>query len=135
MTSATALNGRARTLVDDRSFAIVSTLQPDGSPHQSVMWVTRDGDDLLLSTLVGRRKEQNLRRDPRISVLIYPREKPYTYLEVRGVAELTREGGRELIDALSRKYTGADYTADGPDDVRVVVRVRARKVVDKLGGV
>ena len=44
----------------------------DGSPHQSVVWVTRDGDDVPFSVAVGSRKERNLRRNPRVSVLLSP---------------------------------------------------------------
>ena len=64
----------------------------------------RDGDDVLISTTVGRRKEKNLRRDPRATVLLQPFDAPYTYAEIRGSAALTTEGGQELIDELSLKY-------------------------------
>ncbi|WP_424210814.1 PPOX class F420-dependent oxidoreductase [Streptomyces sp. BI20] len=121
---------------DEHPFATVATIQPDGSPQLSVVWITRDGEDLLFSTTVGRRKETNLRRDPRVTVLINPPAAPYTYAEVRGTVEMTTEGGPELIDALSRKYTGKDYADFNPaskdDDTRVVVRVRARKVVGRI---
>ncbi|MFI5617973.1 PPOX class F420-dependent oxidoreductase [Streptomyces sp. NPDC051567] len=131
------LSDKLKSLLDDRPvFATVATVQPDGSPQLSVVWVTRDGDDLLFSTTVGRRKELNLRRDPRVSVIINPSDAPYTYAEVRGTADLTTEGGQELIDVLSRKYTGKDYADFNPaskDDAdRVVVRVTPRKVVGAL---
>jgi len=129
------LSEKARALFDAKTFVTVATLQPDGSPQLSVVWVKRDQehpDDLLISTVEGRRKHLNLVKDPRISVLANPPEAPYGYVEVRGEAELTTDGGRELIDELSRKYTGKDYGDDGPDDVRVVIRVKARHVVDHL---
>lgn len=129
------LSGKARELLEGKVFVTVATLQPDGGPQQSVVWVGRaeDGtDDLLISTVEGRRKHLNLVKDPRIGVLAIPADNPYGYLEVRGTAELSTAGGRELIDELSRKYTGHDYANDGPDDVRVVVRVKADKVVDHL---
>ncbi|MFI0741909.1 PPOX class F420-dependent oxidoreductase [Streptomyces sp. NPDC021100] len=123
-------------LDDNPAFVTVATVQPDGSPQLSVTWVKRDGDDLLISTTVGRRKEKNLRRDPRITVMVNPPNAPYTYAEVRGTAELTTEGGQELIEELSRKYTGkayADFNPDAKNDGRrVVVRVSPRKVVGSL---
>ncbi|MGI5339417.1 PPOX class F420-dependent oxidoreductase [Streptomyces sp. CA-181903] len=123
-------------LDDNPAFVTVATVQPDGSPQLSVTWVKRDGDDLLISTTVGRRKEKNLRRDPRITVMVNPPNAPYTYAEIRGTAELTTEGGQELIDELSRKYTGkayADFNPDAKNDGRrVVVRVVPRKVVGSL---
>ncbi|QMU77097.1 PPOX class F420-dependent oxidoreductase [Streptacidiphilus sp. PB12-B1b] len=123
-----------KKLIDDSQvFATVATVQPDGSPQLSVTWLTRDGDDLLISTTVDRRKEQNLRRDPRVTVMINPSDAPYSYAEVRGTAALSTEGGQELIDRLSRKYTGKDYRdfnpTAGQDAERVVVRVTPRKVV------
>ncbi|MFD8752021.1 PPOX class F420-dependent oxidoreductase [Kitasatospora sp. NPDC059577] len=126
----TQLSDRAKALIDGKSFAVVSTIQPDGSPQSSVVWVRRDGDDILFSTVQGRRKHLNLVRDPRVSILVNPADSPYEYLEARGEVTMTTEGGRELIDELATKYRGVDkYTWDGPDDVRVVVRLTPRKVV------
>ncbi|MFE7188822.1 PPOX class F420-dependent oxidoreductase [Kitasatospora sp. NPDC057541] len=127
------LSDQAKALLDTKSFAVVSTIQPDGSPQSSVVWVKRDGEDILFSTVEGRRKHLNLVKDPRVSLLVNPPENPYTYLEVRGEVTLTREGGRELIDELAKKYQGLDtYGYDGPDDVRVVVRISPRKVVGSI---
>ncbi|MEU6312179.1 PPOX class F420-dependent oxidoreductase [Streptomyces sp. NPDC047014] len=133
----TTLSDDLKRIIDESPvFATVATVQPDGSPQLSVTWLMRDGDDLLISTTVGRRKERNLRRDPRITVMINPPDAPYTYAEVRGTAELDTEGGQRLIDALSRKYTGKEYAdfnpASGEDAPRVVVRVVPRKVVGSL---
>ncbi|MFF3446707.1 PPOX class F420-dependent oxidoreductase [Streptomyces sp. NPDC002667] len=131
------LSDDLKTLIDDSAvFATVATVQPDGSPQLSVVWLTRDGDDLLFSTTVGRRKERNLRTDPRLTVMINPANAPYTYAEVRGSATMTTEGGQELIDELSRKYTGKDYADFNPaaedDSQRVVVRITPRKVVGSI---
>lgn len=101
-----ALSEELRSLLDTPVFVTVATIQPDGSPQLSPVWVKRDGDDVLFSTTRGRRKEQNLSRDPRVSVVVQPFAAPYTYAEIRGVAALTTEGGDELIDELSVKYTG-----------------------------
>ncbi|MEU9112187.1 PPOX class F420-dependent oxidoreductase [Streptomyces sp. NPDC048483] len=125
-----------KQLLDTPVFVTVATIQPDGSPQVSPVWVKRDGDDLLISTTVGRRKEGNLRRDPRVSVVVQPFDAPYTYAEVRGSASLTTEGGQELIDELSQKYTGKPYADFNPaaadDNERVVVRITPRKVVGRI---
>ncbi|MFJ8432963.1 PPOX class F420-dependent oxidoreductase [Kitasatospora sp. NPDC094019] len=127
------LSDQAKALIDAKSFAVVTTVQPDGSPQSSVVWVKRDGDDILFSTVQGRRKHLNLVKDARVSLLVNPPENPYTYLEVRGEVSLTEEGGRELIDELSVKYRGeGPYGFDGPDDVRVVARLTPRKVVGSI---
>ncbi|MFD3513545.1 PPOX class F420-dependent oxidoreductase [Streptomyces sp. NPDC058657] len=125
-----------KALLDSPVFINVATIQPDGSPQVSPVWVKRDGDDVLFSTTLGRRKEKNLRRDPRVTVLVQPSDAPYSYAEIRGTAELTTEGGQELIDELSVKYTGKKYAEFNPasahDAPRVVVRVRARKIVGSI---
>ncbi|QES42360.1 PPOX class F420-dependent oxidoreductase [Streptomyces venezuelae] len=130
------LSDALKDLLDTPVFINVATIQPDGSPQVSPVWVKRDGDDVLFSTTVGRRKEKNLRRDPRVTVLVQPFDAPYTYAEIRGTAEMTTEGGQELIDELSMKYTGkkyADFNPGSKDDTqRVVVRVSARKVVGSI---
>ncbi|MGV9560406.1 PPOX class F420-dependent oxidoreductase [Streptomyces sp. NPDC003401] len=130
------LSDSLRALLDSPVFITVATIQPDGSPQVSPVWVKRDGDDVLFSTTVDRRKYKNLVRDPRVTFVVQPAESPYTYAEVRGTAETTTEGARELIDELSVKYTGkqyADFNPASADDAdRVVVRIRARKVVGGL---
>ncbi|MEU7641337.1 MULTISPECIES: PPOX class F420-dependent oxidoreductase [unclassified Streptomyces] len=130
------LSDQLKELLDSPVFVTVATVQPDGSPQLSPVWVKRDGDDLLISTTVGRRKERNIRRDPRVSVVLQPFDAPYTYAEIRGEASLSTEGGQELIDELSLKYTGKPYAEFNPtsvdDDQRVVVRITPRKVVGRV---
>lgn len=121
----------AREWLDGPEFATIATILPDGQPHLSVVWVERDGDDVLVSTVKGRRKHLNLSADPRATVLVYPKDNPYSYVEIRGTTTMIDEGGRDLIDRLARKYRGLDRYPfdDGTDNVRVVVRIRPEKVV------
>ncbi|GAA0450689.1 PPOX class F420-dependent oxidoreductase [Streptomyces stramineus] len=130
------LSDDLKKLIDDAPvFAAVATLQPDGSPQMSVTWITHDGNDLLIATGAESRKAKNLRRDPRVTVMINPPNAPYTYVEVRGTATVSAEGGRELLDELSRKYTGLAYADFDPaqgDMELVAVRVTPVKVVGSL---
>jgi PPOX class probable F420-dependent enzyme len=126
----TGLPQLAKQLLDDANFVVVATSNTDGSPQTSVLWATYDGDDLLLSTVQGRKKETNWLRDPRTSVLILDRDDPYRFVEVRGSVSMDTDGGPELIERLSQAYTGQSYTGDeGTDHVRVVVRVSPTRVV------
>lgn len=122
---------QAKAWIDAHEFATIATIQPDGQPQLSVVWIAHDGDELLVSTVKGRRKHLNLERDPRATVLVSPRDNPNVYVEVRGTVTMTEEGGRELIDRLNRAYTGGErFTGDdGFDRVRVVVRITPHKVV------
>ncbi|MEU8027168.1 PPOX class F420-dependent oxidoreductase [Streptomyces sp. NPDC049099] len=130
------LSDRLKSLLDRKVFIVVGTLQPDGSPQLSPVWVKRDGDDLLFSTTVDRRKKKNLDRDNRVTVVVMDPDQPYEYAEIRGTAETTTDGAPELIDELSEKYTGRKYADFNPDSVndaqRVVVRITPRKVVGRL---
>lgn len=123
----------AKPWFDVPEFATIATVMPDGRPQLSVVWVERDGDELLVSTIKGRQKHVNIVRDPRVTLLVYPKDDPYSYLEVRGTASMVDEGGRELIDRLSRAYKGTYPYAgdDGTDNVRVVVRITPEKVVHR----
>ena len=85
-------------------FATIATINPDGSPHQTVVWFLLNGDDTLtLNSLVGRRWPANLRRDPRISLTV---EDGLDYVVLRGAAEVTDdgEGAQADIAAMARRY-------------------------------
>lgn len=108
----------------------MTTLNPDGSPHTTPLWVDTDGDVVTLNTERKRVKPRNLERDPRISVAVVDLEKPYDrWVSVTGRAELTDEDGLDVINQLSRKYLGTDYPWLQPGDTRVTIRVHPEKVI------
>jgi len=117
-------------LVDGKNYAVLATVNPDGSPQTSVVWVGRDGDELLFSTVEGRVKHRNMRRDPRVSVTVIDWSDPENYVELRGRVSMTPDHGRRLDTQLSWKYDGRDPSQDRPGAVRVVVRM----VVEKATG-
>ncbi|MFC0864624.1 PPOX class F420-dependent oxidoreductase [Sphaerimonospora cavernae] len=119
----------ARDLFDGTNFATIASLNPDGSPQASVVWVKADGDDVLFSTVKGRRKHQNIVRDPRVSILVVDAANPYRYAEVRGTAEFVDDKTGELIQELSRKYTGQDWAEADPNAERVIVRITPNKTI------
>ena len=122
------LNDATRNLLDGRHYAVLATLNPDGGPQTSVVWVIREGDTVLFSSTAGRKKVRNLARDPRISLTIFDLGNPYESVEIRGVAELVEDPGRELPKRLSQKYLGEDPPPE-PDEVRrLIVRVLPQKV-------
>jgi PPOX class probable F420-dependent enzyme len=118
----------ARDLLDQPEYAVVATLDPSGQPQLSVVWVGRHEDDVVFSTIRGRRKTDNLIRDPRCTVLVYPRADPYRYLEIRGTATITDDPEAALIDEMALKYTGQERFG-GVRDGRVVVRITAQRVL------
>src|SRR5271169_573890 len=121
------LSESAIRLIDGRNYAVLATVNADGSPQTSVMWVGRDGDDLLFSTVEGRRKHRNMLRDPRVSVSVIDSADPENYVELRGRVTMTPDEGRRFDTQLSWKYDGRDPGEDRPGAVRVIVRLTAAK--------
>jgi PPOX class probable F420-dependent enzyme len=126
-----ALSELGRRLLDAPTFAVVSTVDRDGSPHSTVVWVKRDGDDVIFSTLASRQKARNLRRDPRATVTMFDPTEPLLYTSISGTVTMTEEGGRALIDELSVKYTGSPFRQEPPEHVRVVCRLTPSRVVGR----
>ena len=114
-------------LLDGRNYAVLATVNSDGSPQTSVMWVGRDGGDLLFSTVMGRVKHRNMLRDPRVSVTVIDSADPENYVELRGRVSMTPDADRRVDTALSWKYDGKDPGEDSPGAVRVVVRMEVQK--------
>jgi len=128
-----SLSPAVRKLLDDPNPAVLATINSDGSPQTSVVWVGRDGDELLVSSQAGRRKETNIQRDPRVSICVYDRDDPQQYVEIRGVATVTEDVGRALAVRLDEAYegpgAGEEYLRLPPEVVRVVIRITPHRVV------
>ena len=134
----TVLNDAVRKIVDGANPAVLATINADGSPQTSVVWVGRDGDDVLISTAAGRRKDVNLSRDPRASVSVIDKNDPERYVEIRGTATVTEDDGRRLAVALAEQYegpgAGQEYLDLPAEVVRVVVRITPRHVAGNATG-
>src|SRR5215468_4847515 len=123
---AISLSETTLRLLDGRNYAVLATVNADGSPHTSAMWV---GSDVLFSTVAGRVKHRNMLRDPRVSVSILDASDPENYVELRGRVSMIPDPGRRLHLELSRKYD-QDPGEDAPGATRVIVRM----AVDKAAG-
>ncbi|MEX2247567.1 MAG: PPOX class F420-dependent oxidoreductase [Dehalococcoidia bacterium] len=119
-----------KKLLDAKAFAFLGTINTDGSPQVTPVWIDHDGTHIVVNSEQKRRKVRNIQRDPRVSVSLTNPENPYQYLEFRGrVVEVTPEGGAEGIDRLAKKYLGQDtYPYNQPGDVRVVIRIQPEHV-------
>jgi PPOX class probable F420-dependent enzyme len=109
-----------KELLAQPNFAVISTLNPDGSILSNVVWVGTENGSLAVNSAVGRKWPTNLERDPRTSVAVINSENPYSFVEVRGSAKGTLEGADEQIDALAKKYLGQDkYPYRQPGEQRI----------------
>lgn len=123
------LSDAARRVLDGKNFATIATVNPDGSPKSSVVWVAREGDAVLFSSRRAQQKVRNLERDPRVSVSIFDANNPYYSLEIRGRAEVIEDPGRELPKRLSQKYLGQDPPPESGAS-RVILRVIPEEVTE-----
>ncbi len=125
-----------RALVDGGTLAHVATLDPDGSPQVTVVWVGWDGDDLVSGHMSKRRKVSNAMRDPRAVVSLEAPKRPGEFLTPYAVLTVTvavEEGGAwDLLNRLAKVYLGADATFPAPRaDGGFVLRYR----ITRIGGV
>ncbi len=126
------LSSKAQDIFRAKNFGLLAELNPDGSPHLTPVWVDTDGKYVLVNTAIGRVKERNTRRDPRVAVTVVEQANPYSWVMVRGkVAE--RIAGRDAddhIDKLAKKYTGAErYTRRSPDEKRVILKIEPEQII------
>jgi PPOX class probable F420-dependent enzyme len=95
---------------ETKSFAILGTLMPDGSPQVTPVWFNVEGEYILINTAKGRQKDRNMRARPLVAMTIMDPKRPYRYLQIRGeVVDSTEVGAAEHISFLSRKYRGHDF--------------------------
>jgi PPOX class probable F420-dependent enzyme len=125
-----AIPDDAKHLFEGKDFAHVATINQDGSPQVSAVWIGLDGDLVTFNTAEGRVKTDNLHRDSRVAISIHNQENPYENLIIQGkVVEMTQDGADADIDALAKRYLDADsYPFRQPGEERVLVKIEPQKV-------
>jgi PPOX class probable F420-dependent enzyme len=94
------------------------------------VWFEFDGTNILINTARGRKKDRNLRRDPRVAISIADPENPYRYVGIQGrVADMTENGADAHIDKLAKKYLNKDtYPFRAAGEVRVMLKIVPEQV-------
>ena len=112
-------------LFNKKAFGSCTTLMPDGSPQTTPVWVDLVDGKVLVNSALGRQKDKNLRRDPRVAVTLLDPDNPYRYLELRGkVSEITQDGADKHIDKMAKKYLDQDkYPFAQPGEKRVIYKI------------
>jgi PPOX class probable F420-dependent enzyme len=120
-----AVEPSVRELAQGTNFAALTVHLGSGDAMTHVMWVDADDDHILINTEVHRAKFKAVERDPRVTVMIWVRDDPYSYAEVRGRVVETVRGpeARAHIDALAQKYLGRDYDPANIQSERVILRI------------
>jgi PPOX class probable F420-dependent enzyme len=110
-------------LLTEPNYAVVSTVNPDGSIVSAVVWVGVEEGMVTINSAKGRRWPSNLRRDARVTVLVYESGNPLNYVEIRGSATTTTDGVDDQMKDLRTKYEWQeDSVTLLADRVKVVIR-------------
>lgn len=117
-------------LLRQPSICYIATTMADGSPQLTQTWVDTDGEHVIINSVQGFVKLRNIKRDPRVAVVISDPAKPSRYFQVRGrVVDVTTEGAADHIETLAQKYLGKPYPwFGGRDQVRVIIVIKPGKV-------
>jgi PPOX class probable F420-dependent enzyme len=117
-------------LFHKKAFGSLGTLMQDGSPQVTPVWFDYDGKHIRINSALGRVKDKNIRRDPRVSLSIQDPDNPYRYIQIRGkVVDITQQGADDHIDSLALKYLGQPkYPYRQAGEVRVLYKIELEKV-------
>jgi PPOX class probable F420-dependent enzyme len=132
------LDDKARAFIGSGADATLVTLNPDGSPQVSLVWValqsTPDGDELVSAHLSEYQKTRNIRRDPRVALTIVAKDHPgeqTPYLSILGTARIVEGGAPELLTELAEAMLGSSEHFPPPNSpAGLLTRIR----IDKVGG-
>jgi PPOX class probable F420-dependent enzyme len=111
--------------------SVLTTANADGSPQASVIFVKPDGDDVLFSTIKGRRKTDNMRRDPRVSLLVHSlpgADGEFTYAVISGSVELADDLDNSFHQVLYDLHMGGAPAPVEPGAERLIVRLVPQRV-------
>lgn len=114
---------------ETRAFSSLATIMEDGSPQVTPIWFSWDGEDILINSAQGRKKDSNMRARPHVALVIVDPKNPYRWLQIRGsIVEITTNGAREHINALNNKYHGNPNYPVIPNQVRVMYKIKPEHV-------
>jgi len=116
-------------LFNKKAFANLATLNSDGTPQVTPVWVDYDGSHVLVNSARGRRKDKNMEHNRAVALSIQDPDNPYRYLEVRGhVEEITEQNADRHIDQMAKKYMGVEkYPGRHPGEVRVLYKIKPER--------
>jgi PPOX class probable F420-dependent enzyme len=114
---------------------VFTTMDADGQPQSSLVWVDTDADRARVNTTLERQKGRNLLANPKVSLLVVDPDNTARFIQIRGDAELVYEGAIDHLDTLTRKYTrhpayyGHIYPVEQQaSETRVICRIHARRI-------
>lgn len=130
------LSEKARAFLHGVRFATLATINKDGSPQLTAIWYLLEGDTILMNTKMGRTKERNIRRDPRISICVIDE---YNYVTISGTAQLIDDPhtAQDDIYHLAVRYHGEEQakkqmSEQFSKETRVTIRLKPEHIIEDL---
>jgi PPOX class probable F420-dependent enzyme len=120
-----------RNLFEDKNLAFVATIMKNGFPQITPTWIDIQGNEILINTALGRVKQKNVTRDPRIAISLVDRNNPYHMVTLRGevIDQISGTEADSHIDKMAKKYLDKDkYPFRAPDEKRVILKVKPTRV-------
>lgn len=116
-------------ILSKASLANIGTVDADGMPQVTPVWISYENGYLLMNSAKGRKKDRNLRERPQVAMSVVDKDNPYRYVGIQGrVVDITEDGAVDHIHQLSHKYTGQDYQGIVPDQTRVIYKIEPERV-------
>lgn len=123
----THLNDTVVQILAGRHLSVLATANADGRPQTSVIFVKRENDDILFSTIKGRRKTTNMLRDPGVNLLVHSLD-TNRYATISGTVELTDDPHGSFHQVMYDLHMGGATPPPEPGAERVIVRVTPQMV-------
>ena len=120
-----------RKLFESKNFGFLSSLMKDGSPQVTPMWVDIENGYILVNTAIGRLKQKNISRDPRVALAIADQNNPYDTVTIRGevIEQITGVPAEEHIDKLAKKYIDKDkFPYRSPGEERIILKIKPDRI-------
>jgi len=132
----TTLSEKARAFLNEKRFAVLATINSNGTPQLTTMWYLLEGDTIVMNTKAGRIKERNMRRDPRIAICV---EDGYNYVTISGTVEMIDdpEIAQRDIYRLAVRYDGEEAARQKVADQfskerRVTLHLKCEHVIEDM---
>jgi PPOX class probable F420-dependent enzyme len=125
------LDDASKKMLQEKNFAFLATINANGTPQVTPVWVDTEDDYVLLNTAMGRVKQKNTKRDPRVAIAVIDVNNPYHYTAIRGRVLEQIEGQRaeDHIDKLAKKYLGKEkYPWRKNEEKRVLLEIEPEQV-------
>ena len=136
MPSVTTLSEKARAFLNEKRFAVLATINSDGTPQLTTMWYLLEGNTIVMNTKAGRIKERNMRRDPRIAICV---EDGYNYVTISGTVEMIDdpEIAQRDIYRLAVRYDGEEAARQKVADQfskerRITLHLKCEHVIEVM---